>query len=207
MQVTLDEAVGRLRLFNEKAEILVEQRSFLEKVSADGAGFRLRWSDNIVSTQRIGADDEARDAFVTTFRMFIQPKDNISISQTLDLYEQLDVPDEVKLWAKEFRQDYQRFRKECGPDEIIMQRTRNGTDGQPIVAEEEILTNELILETFIYGDIAHVNDDKRKRIQKWKSSLVVFPMIQTRFELAAYKTCKYVAVIRGNNEHFLKIIP
>ena len=201
--LSLEEAVRRLRLFNEKAEILLEKRSFLKKVSAENAGFQFTWLENSVSTQRLGADDEATDSFVITFRMFIEPRDNISICQTLELYEQLDVPIEVKQWAKAFLQEYVRFRQEHGPAKIIVQKTRKGLDGQSIIAEEETLTNGLILETFIYGDIAHTNDDKRKRFQHWKS-LSLFPMMQNQFELAAHDTCKYVAHIRSNNEYFLK---
>ena len=204
--ISLEEAVRRLRLFNEKAEILLEKRSFLEKVSAENAGFQLKWSDSVVTMRRIGADDEATDAFVTTFRMFIQPRDNISISQTLELYDQLDVPPEVKVWAKEFREDYDRFRQQHGPvAKIVIQKTRQGPDGEPIVVEEEILTNELVLETFIYGDIAHTNDDKRKRFQHWKS-LPQFPMIQNQFEQAAENTCRYIGMLRGNNDYYLRTL-
>lgn len=94
-----------------------------------------------------GPDEEARLAVVSTLRMFVQPGDGISIEQIAVLYESLPV--EVDPKAKESAR-----KAADGLKEYFAQTTG-------ITFQGHVLTNWRLFEVFMYGNLAHANDDKR----------------------------------------------
>jgi hypothetical protein len=90
-----------------------------------------------------------------TLRFFLQPRDRIQLEQIEQLYRDVPLPDEDRRWVTE----------NLGVLNAFVDRATEFTvDGQAI-------TNRMVLETFVYGDHAHANDEKRAEYQKWRSGL------------------------------------
>jgi hypothetical protein len=162
---TIGEAVQRLKLFNEKAKTL-HGRKFIPQVSNNG--FTWSVSPDAVTYETHGPDEESRLAVVSTLRMFVQPRDGISIPQIAELYEALPIDVDPK--AKE--------------------SARKAADGlkayfdQPtgIVFQQDVVTNRRLFEVFMYGDLAHANDDKRADYEKWMKHPGASPILPVFFD-------------------------
>jgi len=146
-QFDLTDAVRRLRLFNEKAAEL-SSLSFASKAFAPNAGATLHIHGSEAVTEKIGADREATAALVLTLRLFVQSRDNISIKQIQSLYEDLPIDDDRKHWVR--------------VNSATLNSILNGTDCVSIAVNGQTLTNRDILDTFMYGDLAHVDRHKRE---------------------------------------------
>jgi len=156
MAASVSDALQRLRLFNDKAEKLRRSR-FFEMAYGEGAGATLSIREGQpVKVVKRGADEDATAAFVLTLRFFLQSRDRIQLEQIEQLYRDVPVPDEDRQWVTENLSVL---------NEFLDRTTEFAIDGQAI-------TNRMVLETFVYGDHAHANDDKRAEYQKWRSGPV-----------------------------------
>ena len=149
---TISEAIQRLKLFNEKATTL-QGRKYIPMVTSPNNSFTVRFSPDAVEYHTQGADEEARLAVVSTLRMFVQPRDGISAEQMAELYEALSVKVDPK--AKESA------RKAADSFKVYFAQPTG------ITFQTDVLTNERLFEVFMYGNLAHANDDKRAEYEKW----------------------------------------
>jgi hypothetical protein len=147
---TIGEAIQRLKLFNEKLQTLRE-RKFIPQMRNNS--FTLTFSSNTATWETEGPEEESRLAMASTLRMFVQPQDGINAEQIAELYESLPV--EVDPKAKESARKAANGLKEyfAKPTDITFQG--------------EVLTNGRLFEVFMYGNLAHANDDKRADYEKW----------------------------------------
>src|ERR1051325_2638857 len=151
--VDVPEALRRLRLFNEKAEKLL-RCSFVQKVFQKDHGFTISFGEGQpVTVERSGADEEATDAFSLTLRFFYNKRDGISLDQMRELYESLPISKEEKCKARDAFARY---------DKML-------SSGIGSVFKGVTLTNWHIIETVLYGSLAHINDDKRPIYDEWRS--------------------------------------
>lgn len=145
MDVT--QAASRIRRFNDKVGKL-GGLSFTQNFPKSGVEFSWTKGDtpanDVTIVKRYGVEDESIDAFVLTLRLLVQPRDRISIIQIAELYDDLPVGDALKDQAKAIQAAYQQF----------MALEANITIG------EKKFTNDNLFETFTYGGIAHLNEDK-----------------------------------------------
>jgi hypothetical protein len=120
----------------------------------EGAGVKLSLRNGQpAKVVKYGADEDATAAFVLTLRFFLQSRDRIQLEQIAQLYRHLPLPDE----------DRNRVTENLGVLNAFLDRaTEFALDGKTI-------TNRIVLDTFLYGDHAHANDDKRAEYQKWRS--------------------------------------
>jgi hypothetical protein len=159
--VSTTEAVHRMRLFNEKADKL-DRCSFVEKVFKKDHGFTIHFGeDQSLNVERTGADEGATDALSLTLRFFFNKKDGIAIEQMKDLYESLPIPEEEKVKARNAFVHYERILD--APIGVNFKGT--------------ILTNWNVIETILYGDLAHANDDKRPIFEEWRSAAPFYTLV------------------------------
>jgi len=95
-----------LKLFNEKVDRL-SSRSFLTKLDGSGVSFeakKLNESEPELKVERKGPDEESIDAFVTTFRLFIQDNDRLSLQNVSKLYSNPSI-------SKDLKDEYERVRQ------------------------------------------------------------------------------------------------
>jgi hypothetical protein len=100
--------------------------------------------------------------------MFVQHRDGISPAQIAELYDALPM----------------------GADPKAKHSARAAADGlkaylaKPlgITIYEDVLTNGRLFEVFMYGDLAHANDDKRTDYEKWMKHPLAAPLLPRFFD-------------------------
>jgi len=127
----------------------LERISFLEKINHPDSGitisFRNEQGEGIIKQERRGPDEEAIDAFVLTFRFFIQNNEPTSLGNMEKFY--LEAPIEPGL-----QQEFVNLRKEV--NEYL--------DGSiNISLNGEALTRRRLMEVFVFGGLSHANEEKR----------------------------------------------
>lgn len=182
------EALRRLRLFNQKAAEL-SALSFPAKAFHEEAGASVRVEGSNVHVEKIGADRESTAAFALTLRLFLQPRDGIEVHQIESLYRVLTIPDEDKYWVTENLKDLDAY--------------LDGRDVVKIAIDGVWVTNRIILETFLYGDLAHVNSDKRSIYEKWRAGPMNL-LLESRFEQIVGEVMRFVFWLARMNDESIR---
>jgi hypothetical protein len=186
--VETTEALQRLRLFNEKAEKL-QRCSFIEKVFRSDHGVTIHFGeDRPLTVEKQGADEEATDALSLTLRFFFNQRDGISLCQMRELYQALPLPDEEK---QKVRDSFGRY------DEFL-------NSGIGVVFRENALTNWNVLETVLYGDLAHANDNKRPIFEEWREAAPFGILVQFYYEEAVARIVQFVVALQRFNEKIIR---
>ena len=172
-----------LSLFTEKSEKLLSL-SFTKSVLAGETGVRVSGgTGKETEVERRGPSEEAIDAFILTFRFFIQDNESTSFRSLHDTV--LDDPGLSDGWKQEFL----RVRTELnhyldGP--LGMNLIWNG---KPVSCRREVL------DVFVYGGLAHANARKRKIFEKWKSNPVFFALLQFELVNTLFEALRAIAYI------------
>jgi hypothetical protein len=98
--LTTPEKIRRLRLFNDKIEV-VRRGRFSALVSRPDHGITINFGSGVpMDIEKRGADEESTLALVTTLRFFVQERDGITLGKIADLYETLPVEERAKTSAR-----------------------------------------------------------------------------------------------------------
>jgi len=171
-------------LFNEKSIELI-QSNFSKNLA--GSGVTIRWTKEAGFEQNLrrGPDYEAIKNFVTTFRNFILDTDPISIRNIAKVYNQLPDGHDLK---DRFNDARNKFNEYLDSPTIIV---HNG----------EKLTGRRIIETYIYGDVIHLN-----KHDEFKNLISLGPMKDVIFNEIVYilGTCgNFIYYFNGLNKEYL----
>jgi hypothetical protein len=151
--ITREEAIERLNLFIEKAELL--RLSSLVKTLIANQGTKLDIEANLSTSEwsikSTTLDSEQLDAFLLTMRLFIQNNERISICRTAELIRSLDVSEDLK----------ERFLK---PRDYL-NNYLNGKSSFSIHGDRP--TYKEIMDTVLYGYHGHLSLEKHRRYKKW----------------------------------------
>jgi hypothetical protein len=159
------EAIQKLKLFNAKIETL-RRGTFIPKVFHEDHGVTMNFSaESPVTVEKCGADEEATLALAVTLRFFVQERDGISLEQVARIYDSLPVPDQYKQSAQRAFESIEVYMDSPAGFNF------NG----------ETVTNRRLFNVFMYGGLAHANDDKRTEYEAWINSPVSL-MMQYFFE-------------------------
>ena len=143
--------VDLLRRFNDKADWLATLR-FTVSVQAGEPHFTIHYDDiGGITVVREGPDDEAIDAFLLTYRMFVQPRDGISLWQIAALYPTLPVAPTLKQ----------------GVVATIAAIDRDLAATCVIQHGPTSLTRKDVHDAFLYGDKAHMNAPHKAIRDTW----------------------------------------
>ena len=184
---TIGEAVQRLKLFNETLQTLRE-RKFISQASSPNIRITWRFSPDGATYEKQGPDEEARLAFVSTLRMFIQPQDGISIEKMAELYASLPVGNEVKQGARRSAESLKEFfAKPTG-----------------IVFQEDALTYGRLFDVFMYGHLVHANDDKRPDYERWMKHQMAAPMMPVFFDQIVGFLLRGISSFKTMNEQTIQ---
>lgn len=147
------EDFDRLRLFNEKAERLLNTR-FVEYVRKNKRiSFRLQFRKGKgIKTSIKLPDQDAIDAFVLTFRYFIQNNEQCSFGNLAKTYSKSYIPKAMgakyfqeRTWLNEYLDD---------PSSL------------------KPLTRRSVIDIFVYGGLAHANPQKKAKFDKLRKNSV-----------------------------------
>jgi hypothetical protein len=133
-----------LKAFNERAGKLLEN-SFYKNSLSSGTVF-LQIDKKIIYPYQ-----ESLEAFILTFRFFIQDND-LSIRKLASIYKNDKLSEELR---NKFNTERTKFNK-C-------------LDGESIKINDLVLDRRAILETFIYGHYAHSNSKLKKQFENCTS--------------------------------------
>lgn len=187
---TKAESLRRLRLFNEKAKEL-QSYSFIAKALHEDAGVKLKlnFEKKTVEAIRTGADPESRAAMCLVLRFFVQPRDRIEVHQIAELYQDLPVTDEDKRLVSEYLAILDGF----------LDRPTGWAKN-----DDEPITNRTVVETVLYGDQAHANENKRSKLDEWKEFPPMYTVIETFFECAVCEIARFVVWLAAMNVDAIK---
>ena len=146
--------INTLKLFNEKATKLSE--SAFNKFLKANERISVTFAHGDVIKEY--PDQTAIDALVLTLRLFCQDNEQISIRNISEVYRRLPISPNLKHSFESVRLQLNNF----------LERTSNFTERK---SENECTfpyTNRMILEIFLYGDLAHTTPEKRIIYKKWK---------------------------------------
>ncbi|MBI5195112.1 MAG: hypothetical protein HZA10_02185 [Nitrospirae bacterium] len=186
-----------LKLFNEKADKLF-RLSFVETMfkAKTGVSFSGKTNDDGTvefTSSRRGPDEEAIDAFVLTFRFFIQDNEKSSFRNLAKYYENSKIDSSLK-------NDFNNIRKEINDfldkSATIVFKFNN-----------EQLTRRKIMETFLYGELSHSNDINKKRMYDvWMHMPPFTHMIENEFVYTLAIILKGIEIIKEINKKALEQI-
>jgi hypothetical protein len=191
----LDKIAKALRLFNEKADKLA-RLSFMEKMRHPDAGVTIQFNHPkeggpTVTQERRGPEEEAIDAFVLTFRYFIQDNETTSFHNMEQHY--LAAPIDSAL-----QQEFVNLRKEI--NEYLDAKVN-------INYNNEELTRRRILYVFMYGGFSHATEDKRRVYKTWMSDLFISKYLENLFVMTMADIHNAIVLIKNLNEKALQHLP
>ena len=154
MNNNINKYVEILNLFNEKADEIKNSnyaKFVLEKKPETTISKR---QGEALKIETMEPNNESLKSFVLTLMLFLQDNDQISFRNISKIYEELP----------------NNFQKE----KILFSRARKKINdilnaNINIKFNNKILTYHDVLDTFIYGDLAHIKIDKRNTYKNWKS--------------------------------------
>jgi hypothetical protein len=175
-----------LHLFNEKAAEL-EDSTFYRLLSTTGITMKFQFDGDppiIIDTGGLG--QEHVKAFVLTARFFIQDNEQISFHKVSAIYCSLASGDPLRVKFESIRDSLETSLNAFSPFRF-----------------PEVLTYRHILNTFIYGKLAHANSDKRAEYQRWSRHIVRAGLISNEFTRALKFLLVAVLLVRQVNVDLL----
>jgi len=177
-----------LKLFNEKARRL-ERLTFTKSVFEEESGLKIIFKPVEPPTvERKGPDEEAIEAFVLTFRFFVQDREPSSFRNIAETYRNLPVSQEKK---DSFRGAYEKF------NEFLNSK-------YPIKINDRSLTHWDILDIFIYGWLSHAHREKKEIFAEWMSDPIANQLMKNALVYVLGNTMKYIRYIKNLNETVLE---
>jgi hypothetical protein len=108
-----------------------------------------------------------------------------------DLYQSLPVKDENKHHVSENLRILDAF--------LDRETELKWNKNKPITYRE-------IVETFLYGDQAHTNTDKRAVLETWKEIGPIYVVLENFFEYAVCQTLRYILWLATMNVDAIKVL-
>ena len=178
----------RLRFFNEKGERLRDS-AFMKRLVNQKSGWKfgietLKDGSQIAHSSISGPDRDAIDAFVLTFRYFIQDNEGTSFRQMQKLYSSIPISLHLKNRFDDFKNELNAFL-----DSEMRPRC---------IYNKKPLTNREVMEVFIFGGLAHST-----KVEKYKEWMSIFPLnlvLPHEFNMILLKVLNTISAISALNE-------
>jgi hypothetical protein len=178
---TLESAREQLQFYNAKASEL-NNSTFRRQAQERDTSFQLL-PVPFRAVRENGPDEEAMKAFVLTFRLFLRDRDGLSFREIEQLYESIPVGEGLRKEIREIR---------AGVNEYL------DADSPFVIFGEEISRRDL-LDTWMWGEVAHFNAPKRERLAEWRVADDVRPLFQHEFETVMLRVLQSIFWVRQAN--------
>ena len=173
-------------LFDEITQKLLKS-NFNQNLSGFGVTIRGDKGGGFAQNCRKGPDYESIQNFVTTFRTFILDSDPISIRNISKIYDALPDSDDLKDRFQDAREKFNDF-----------------LDTSTFIRNSgENLSNRKIIDTYIYGEVLHLN--KHDEFKRWIS---IGPMKDITYNQIVYilSTCgNFICYFNTLNKEYSSI--
>jgi ribosome-associated protein YbcJ (S4-like RNA binding protein) len=181
------EAISDLKLFNEKAVLLLNS-SFADAMLRNESAFMFSWeAGKSCEAVVVGAEGESVDAAFLTLRMFLQNNDCISIGNMAKIYSQeqeLDV----------HRSDFNSVRDQI--NEYLDHGTAVDFFGK-------IYTNREVIELLLYGSKGHTNRAKEAELRSLLENPIISKLFLNLVNVASANLIKGIAAVAKINDNAL----
>jgi hypothetical protein len=174
------DTVAALKLFNEKAEKLL-QSSFARDLRASGVKIQFDINNKTGTIKRTGPQGESFDAFILTYRYFIQDNEPCSIRNLSKIYEADGVPEELKTRFMASRTNLNQF----------LDRYSGNTINQKNVTWRELQ------DVFVNGGYSHSN--KKEVFDSWMKIQGMNEMLVNDFVYVTGNMLNFIDYIRNVN--------
>lgn len=173
-----------LQLFNEKADKL-ESLSFKTKMMRDKTGVTITYEQGKeVVAERFGPDVESIDAFLFTFRFFIQDNEPTSLHNMSKLYAALPVSSELIENFNKAREGFNSFLDSA----------------TPVKSGEHRITYRHVMYTLLWGDLAHTANKYKERRDWLRRNPAAFKLLENFFTVVLALGLKTILYIRELNK-------
>ena len=179
--------IDALRLFNTKADDVLNS-SMLDELSKHGTG--VAYDDDGNVEKKHGPTADHIKAFVLDFRFFIQDNERCSFRNLARLYQ--DAP--VEAWLKknfESARDY-------------IQTYLDAPGSLEDKYKGDIVSNRELLDTFLYGGLAHANKNKERLFNEWMADPQFSIYVDHEFVWMLSGLCWVIKYVKGLNEEALR---
>jgi hypothetical protein len=188
-----DETRQTLMLLVEKANRL-KSFKFDEHVKKVGLGFKGTRTDEDEWVIEFGLpDDEKLDSFILNFRFFYQNGESISFSSIRRFLNDSELSSEWKNGVSKARKAYFDYLR--GYSEYTVELF----EGHP--------TRHEILETVLYGQAAHANPEKIKRLKQWTADDIRANLLLQEFTGMLVQILVFIKYIGELSERELALKP
>ena len=170
-----------LELFIDKTYKL-ENSGFVNKIRQEftlDINIDLSRSD-VSEVRSIRPNQENIDAFILTFRFFIQDNEAISIRNLQKFFDSNFVTNEEKNKFNAIRKSLNDF----------LSKSSN------LIFKEENISNSLLMDTFIYGGLSHATKKKKEKFDLWMSRNDAQEFFWHKFAIIIFTVLQAIQSIR-----------
>ena len=197
--LSISEKIQKLKLFNEKIEEL-RRRNFVKQIFGKEHGVTVNFkADAPLNIEKRGADEESRAALALTLRFFVQERDGIKLEQIAEIYESIPELQEEAHHARSSVQSLQGYLDSSTGFSL----GNIGTDPAP---GKGVYTNRRLFEAFLWGDMAHANDDKRPDFEALTKKNPFSPVMEWYFEDIVARIVQVIVSFHAMNERTIQFL-
>lgn len=180
------EAISTMSLYIEKADKLRNSNFVKRAVKDSGVNFSASIGEPTIIKRR-GPDDENIEAFVLTFRFFVQDNEKISLRKLKDVFESSIIEEKEKNNYNEARNDLNAY-----------------LDGATMFNINGVIHRRTLMEVFLYGGLSHANESKKKTYDQWMGNQMLASFMQNEFIVILSEVLNVITFIRNQCEAVLK---
>jgi hypothetical protein len=177
-----DTAIDTLSVFNRKAEKLNGLR-FMASVRENKLNYEILFSSEGPVITRNLPEGEETDAFLLTFRLFLQSNDRISVGRIAGLYNELPVAADLRAKVERIRHQMNDYLDGLGA----------------VVFKTGRVTRRNIVDVFLHGDLGHTDAAKGLTLREWLRDPVIGVQMEMEFHLALGAVTQAVFWLRQCN--------
>ena len=183
--------IARLKLFNEKAKRLLESRFVKHILRSKKISFGVRAEKGKpIQISTTLPDQDSIDAFVLTFRYFIQNNERCSFGNLAKTYSKSFIP-------KEMRKEYFEARKRLNDYLDSPASLKYG---------DEPLSRRRVFDVFVYGGLAHAHQKKKEVFSKWMENPIVRGFFEAEFASILFTTLRIIQYVAKLNSRAIEAL-
>jgi hypothetical protein len=164
--------------FTNKANKLMD--STFAKDMIGRTGVDLSWEGDKQIVDHRGPGAEFVDAFILTFRFFIQKNESISFIKMSDSFKSKIVSENIKeqfIDAKKHLNNY--------------------LDSNTMFNIGGFISRRNLIDVFVYGELSHSNPAQKKTYDTWMSNEFMAPLLKYEFRLVIHNVLQIIAFVSG----------
>lgn len=164
--------------FMDKAKKLLS--STFAKEMTGQTGVDISWVKSGQVVVHRGPNEEFVDAFVLTFRFFIQTNESVSFRNMANSFE-------LKFVNEQIRREFEKAKNHL--NSYLDDNTMFNIGG--------FISRRTLLDVFIYGELSHSNPEKKKTYDSWMKDDLMAPLMKNEFRVILNDLLNVISFVGG----------